>query len=111
MLLASNAEQCLPTCFHEVRAGRKVAMLSFLQNGVEVVTHAQRIQPRVARERLKRIEPSVHDVREDLDRAIEVPGVSEARRLQFDRAGLECRPQRFLERQISRSANHQMCTR
>ena len=51
-------------------------MCSFLQNGVEVVTPAQRIEPRVACERLVRVEASVHDVSEDLDRAIEVPGVS-----------------------------------
>ncbi len=56
-------------------------MFSFLQNGGEVVTRAQRIEPRVARERLVRVEASVHDVSEDLDRAIEVAGVSQLDRL------------------------------
>ena len=76
-LLVSNAEHCLPTCLHEVRAGLEMAMLSFLHNGSEVVTLAQRIEPLVACERLVRVEASVHDVSEDLDRALEVPGVRE----------------------------------
>ena len=78
MLLASHAEQCLPTCFHEVRVGLEVAMFRFLQNGVEVPTHAQRIEPRVARERLVRVEAAVHDDSEDLNRAIEVSSMSES---------------------------------
>ena len=55
-----------------------MATFSFRHNGIEVVTPAQRVEPRVACERLVRIEASVHDVSEDLDRAVEVPGVSGA---------------------------------
>ena len=61
--LAFNAEQRLPTRVHKRHPGFLVAMSSYFKNGVEVLTRAQWIEPRVARERFVRIEPSVHDVR------------------------------------------------
>ena len=78
---AFNAQQRRSTGVYKRRARLLVTKLGFRQNGVEVLTLAQRIEPRVARERLKRIEPSVHDVREDFHRAIEIPGVREANEL------------------------------
>ena len=50
------------------------ADVHFLHNGIEAVTRAQRIEPLVACECYVRVETSIHDVSEDLDRAIEVAG-------------------------------------
>lgn len=44
------------------------------QNRVEVLTAPQRIEPRVAHEGFVRIKTPTHDVRQDLDGAVEVAG-------------------------------------
>ena len=54
-----------------------LAVFGFLPDGSEILTMAQPIEPRMARECVVGIEPSVHDFGEDLDRAIEVACVSE----------------------------------
>ena len=60
--LAFHAKQPLPAGAHERRASLPVTRLRLLQNGVELLTKAQRIEPGVSRERLVRIEAPVDDV-------------------------------------------------
>src|SRR4051794_29620884 len=72
-----NAEQRLSAGDHKGRTGLLVAKLRFRQNGIEVLTRAQRIEPRVAGKRLVRVEAPVHDDSEDLDGAVEVLCVRE----------------------------------
>ena len=76
--LAFDTEQCLPSGVHKRGVGLFVVVLSEFHNRVEVVTAPQGIEPRVAHERFERIETAAHDLRQNLDGAIEVPGVREA---------------------------------
>jgi hypothetical protein len=76
--LAVNTEQRLSSGVHERRVGLFVVVLSEFENRVEVVTAPQGIEPWVAHERFVRIEIPVHDLRQDLDGAIEIAGVREA---------------------------------
>src|SRR5439155_2842189 len=65
--MTCRAQQRFTASFNKRRSGLAVAVFGPLQNRVEVLAMAQRIEPRVAREGLEAEKPSIDHVRQKFD--------------------------------------------